>query len=171
MFLVRLRERFVTHLIGDYVPVLNLVRNPTRWPTLGELRDYPEGTLGRAVAEYLDARRLPFKVRYENHDAIHAILGYETNIRGEMELQAFMWANDSSSAAGRVLFVVGGLLLPEQWGAMRRAFRRGRAATPIEEASLPFRLRERIESVRRKLFAQIPGTFDLSRRAMRSSSA
>jgi hypothetical protein len=24
----RLRERFVSHLIGDYVPILNLVRDP-----------------------------------------------------------------------------------------------------------------------------------------------
>jgi hypothetical protein len=142
-----LRERFVTHLIGDYVPVLNLVRRPTPWPTLDELRGYSEGTLGREVAAYLDARGLPFKVRYENHDAIHALLDYETNIRGEMEVQAFLWGNGSSSRAGRVLFVVGGLLLPEQWPAMRRAFRRGRAARPIEEGALPFRLRERFELV------------------------
>jgi hypothetical protein len=148
MLFVRLRERFVTHLIGDYVPVLNLVRRPARWPALADLRAYPAGTLGREVARYLDARRLPFKVRYENHDAIHAVLDYETNIRGEMELQAFMWANGSSSPAGRVLFVVGGLLLPEQWGAMRRAYRRGCAARPIEEGLLPFRLSEGLAGVR-----------------------
>ena len=148
MLFVRLRERFVTHLIGDYVPVLNLVRRPARWPTLGELRAYPPGSLGREVAAYLDARGLPFKVCYENHDAIHAVLDYETNIRGEMELQAFMWANNSSSPAGRVLFFVGGLLLPEQWDAMRRAYRRGRAAAPIREPHLPFRLREPLERVR-----------------------
>jgi hypothetical protein len=153
MVLRRLRERFVTHLIGDYVPVLNLVRDPLRWPTLDELRRYPAGSLGREVAAYLDARGLPFKVRYENHDAIHCILGYETNIRGEMELQAFMWANDSSSPAGRVLFVVGGLLLPEQWGAMKEAFARGLRARPMEERILPLRLREPLGSVRTRLAA------------------
>jgi antitoxin component of RelBE/YafQ-DinJ toxin-antitoxin module len=141
----------VTHLIGDYVPVLNLVRRPAPWPSLVDLRAYPQGTLGRAVAEYLDARGLPFKVRYENHDAIHAILDYETNIQGEMELQAFMWANGSSSPAGRVLFVFGGLLLPEQWIAMVDAYRRGRAASAIQEAALPFRLREPLTSVRATL--------------------
>lgn len=151
MLLRRLRERFVTHLIGDYVPVLNLVRRPAPWPTLEALRRYPRGTLGREIAAYLDARALPFKVRYENHDAIHAVLDYETNIRGEMELQAFMWANASSSPAGRVLFVVGGLLLPEQWRAMRSAHRRGRAAHAIEEARLPFRLSEPLATLRASL--------------------
>ncbi len=153
MFLRPLRERFVTHLIGDYVPVLNLVRRPAPWPTLDALRAYPDGTLGREVARYLDARNLPFKVRYENHDAIHAILDYETNIRGEMELQAFMWANGASSPAGRVLFVVGGLLLPEQWRAMKLAFERGLASRPIEEARLPTRLRETLSGVRCDLAA------------------
>ncbi len=153
MLLRSLRERFVTHLIGDYVPVLNLVRRPKPWPTLASLREYPEGTLGREVAAYLDARGLPFKVRYENHDAIHCILDYETNIQGEMELQAFMWANGSSSRAGRVLFVVGGLLLPEQWRAMVDAYRRGREANAIEEWRLPDRLREPLGDVREKLAA------------------
>jgi hypothetical protein len=160
MFFRALRERFVTHLIGDYVPVLNLVRRPKPWPTLGALRDYPEGTLGREVASYLDARGLPFKVRYENHDAIHCILDYETNIRGEMELQAFMWANDSSSPAGRILFVVGGLLLPEQWTAMHDAYRRGLDAAPMEEWRLPDRLFESLfdvkETIRSRSGSRLP---------------
>jgi len=153
MFLRTLRERFVTHLIGDYVPVLNLVRDPAPWPTLQELRDFPEESLGRRVAKYLDDRGLPFKVRYENHDAIHCILDYDTTIRGEMEVQAFLWANDASSPAGRILFVVGGALLPEQWRAMRAAHARGRKARPIEERTLPFRLREPLSEIRKKLAA------------------
>ena len=156
MLFRRLRERFVTHLIGDYVPVLNLVRDPAPWPTLAELRAYPAGTLGRAVAAYLDARGLPFKVRYENHDAIHCILDYETNIRGEMELQAFMWANDSSSPAGRVLFVVGGLLLPEEWTAMRDAYRRDKDAAPMEEYCLPDRLFESLDAIRSRSGSPLP---------------
>jgi hypothetical protein len=156
MFFRALRERFVTHLIGDYVPVLNLVRRPKPWPTLDALRDYPDGTLGREVAAYLDARGLPFKVRYENHDAIHCITGYETNIRGEMELQAFMWANASSSPAGRILFVVGGLLLPEQWAAMKDAYARGKAAAPMQEHSLPDHLFEPFEMIRSRRGSRSP---------------
>ncbi len=156
MFFRALRERFVTHLIGDYVPVLNLVRRPKPWPTLAALRDFPSGTLGREVAVYLDERDLPFKVRYENHDAIHCITGYETNIRGEMELQAFMWSNASSSPAGRILFVVGGLLLPEQWPAMREAYARGKNAAPMEEWRLPDRLFEPLDRIRSRLGNTVP---------------
>lgn len=148
-----LRERFVTHLIGDYVPVLNLVRRPAPWPTLEELRKYPPKTLGHQVAAFLDARGLPFKVRYENHDAIHAILDYDTTIQGEMEVQAFLWANNASSPAGRILFIVGGALLPEQWGAMRDAYGRGARAEPIAEQTLPLRLNEDFDDLRTRLAA------------------
>jgi hypothetical protein len=151
MLLHGLRDRFVKHLIGDYVPVLNLLRDPAPWPSLAELEGYPEGSLGREVAAFLRARGLPFKVRYENHDAIHAILDYDTTTEGEMELQAFLWANESSSRAGRILFVVGGALLPEHWRAMRAAYRRGAKAAPIEEGKLPQRLFEPLAQVRAKL--------------------
>lgn len=151
MLLHGLRDRFVKHLIGDYVPLLNLLRNPAPWPSLRELDAFPEGSLGHEVAAFLRARGLPFKVRYENHDAIHAILDYDTTTQGEMEVQAFLWANGSSSRAGRILFVVGGALLPEHWRAMRAAYRRGRRAAPIEEAKLPTRLRERLTDVRAEL--------------------
>lgn len=156
MFFHGLRDRLVRHLIGDYVPVLNLVRRPEPWPSLDVLRAYPAGSLGREVARYLDARGLPFKVRYENHDAIHAILDYDTTTEGEMEVQAFLWANRASSPAGRILFVVGGALLPEHWSAMGRAYRRGVDAGPIEEAKLPWRLRESLADVRAKLEGHVP---------------
>ncbi len=151
MLLHGLRDRFVKHLIGDYVPLLNLFRDPAPWPTLADLDEYPAGSLGNEVATFLRARELPFKVRYENHDAIHAILDYDTTTEGEMEVQAFLWANGSSSRAGRILFVVGGALLPEHWRAMRDAYRRGKLAAPIEEAALPTRLLEPLADVRAKL--------------------
>lgn len=151
MFFRKARAKAVGWVIINSVPVLNLVRRPDPWPTLEELLHYPEGSLGREVAEFLRARGLPFKIRYENHDAIHAILDYDVHDRGEMELQAFLWGNRSSSVAGRILFVWGGMMLPEHWPAMKRALRRGRAANPIEEASFPHRLEESLEALRMRL--------------------
>ena len=99
-------------------------------------------SLGRKVAAYLDARGLPFKVRYENHDAIHAILDYETNIQGEMEVQAFLWANGSSSPAGRSPLRHWRYPPPRAMGRDEPRVPPGRElAAPIEESRLPFRLR------------------------------
>jgi hypothetical protein len=145
--LLELRTRIVTWAIRDSIPVLNIVRRPAPWPSIEELRTYRDGTLGRETARLLDDRGLPLLAHYENHDALHRILDYDTTARGELELQAFMWGNRSSSPAGRVLFVWGAMMLPEHVGAMRKAFARGRRALPVREHLLPTRLHEPLSAI------------------------
>jgi hypothetical protein len=141
----------VTWAIRESVPPLNRLRRPQSWPSLAALRSYPPGSLGRETAAFLDERRLAFLPRYENHDAIHLILQYETSARGELELQAFMWGNGASSCAGRGLFLWGALMLPEHVPAMRDAFARGRRARPIQDKRLPLRLRDPLAALRREI--------------------
>jgi hypothetical protein len=142
--LLALRTRVVSWAIRASVPVLNLVRRPVAWPELGELRTYPDGTLGRETERYLDALGLPFLPHYENHDALHVVLGYDTTARGELELQAFMWGNGASSFAGRVLFVWGAVMLPEYVLPMRAALARGRRSARVREERFPSELRDPI---------------------------
>jgi hypothetical protein len=151
MFLQRLRTRIVSWAIRDSVPVLNLVRRPKPWPPLSELRDYEEGSFGREVAGTLTERGLPFLPSYENHDAIHVLLDYDTNACGELELQAFLVANGTASFAGHVLFVWGAVMLPEHVTAMRAAFRRGRRASRLVEERFPERLHEPLTVLRAEL--------------------
>lgn len=137
------REQVVRWAIRDSVPVLNLARgrDPV-WPPLSTLAEYEPGSLGRLVADFLATRGLGFLPKYEAHDAIHALLGYDTDVRGELELQAFMWGNGSSSVAGRVLFLWGAAMLPEHIGPMGRALARGRRAPKLDVEHLAPRLRE-----------------------------
>jgi hypothetical protein len=149
----RLRTRIVSFAIRDSIPLLNLVRRPAKWPRLAELRSHPDKSLGREVAAFLDARGVPFLDHYEAHDTLHVLLGYDTTLRGELELQAFMWGSRSSSPAGRVLFVWGGLMAPEHIGAMRAAFARGRRSPRMNEARLREMLAEPTAVVRAELVA------------------
>jgi hypothetical protein len=151
MLLRRLRTRIVSWAIRDSVPVLNLVRRPKPWPALTELLDYDEGSFGREVAGTLTERGLPFLPSYENHDAIHVLLDYDTSARGELELQAFLVANGTASFAGHVLFVWGAAMLPEHLGAMRAAYRRGRRASRLVDEGFPERLREPLSALRAEL--------------------
>jgi ubiquinone biosynthesis protein Coq4 len=74
-------------------------------PHLPTLRRLPEGTFGRAVAGFLDARgldpeNLPRRTAaddaqfltahlYETHDIWHVATGFDTDVAGELGLQAF----------------------------------------------------------------------------------
>jgi len=147
-----LRTRLLARMIGASVPLLNLLRRPQPFPySLDDLRAFPPRTLGGATATFLDKRRFSFLPHYETHDIIHSLLGYGTTTTGELRLQAFMWGNRSSSFAGRVLFLVGILALPELWALLQNDYMRGRRAHRLAEADIPAMLHDDIESVRTRL--------------------
>jgi len=125
-----LRKSLVAWMINKAVPALNIFRRPKPFPyTLEEMRNFPEGTLGFEVAAFLDKRKFDLLPKYEIHDAVHTLLNYNTTTAGELKLQAFMWGNNSSSFAGRALFLIGILTLPELWSELMVNYERGRKAS------------------------------------------
>lgn len=119
---------------------------------LAELGRLPEGTLGQAYSAFLTSRNLtpevfvpPRAVRDENvrylsqrmrqtHDLWHVLTGYDTDVIGEIELQAFMYAQLGTPFSLVVaLFGLGraqprSLALPLRVWA---AFARGKRAEPL----------------------------------------
>ena len=121
---------------------------------LAALRALPRGTLGRNFAEHmveneLDPAALPNKespdpasyVRahlYETHDVWHVVTGFDTDVAGELAVQAFY----SAQLDGELprLIVIGGLVNArlrggDDWGrrldAISRGWTRGKAARPL----------------------------------------
>lgn len=145
------RPKLVSWLIKTSVPLLNLFRRPEPFPySLHDLRFFPGGTLGAATVSFLDKRQFDFLTKYETHDIFHTLLGYGTTTTGELRLQAFMWGNRSSSFAGRLLFLIGIVILPELWPQLHKDFARGRQARRINGADIPVLLHENIDNVRSK---------------------
>jgi ubiquinone biosynthesis protein COQ4 len=117
-----------------------------------ELRALPDGALGREYARFLDAHgitpdafaELPkvgdprvawtmLRLR-QTHDLWHVLTGYAPDIRGELLLQAFTYAQLRAPSA-LVLAVLGTLRhvgpSPAFVRELRRAFRRGTATAPL----------------------------------------
>lgn len=119
---------------------------------LDALAKQPEGTVGRAFADYFVANGIqPFSTPYEirnevdylikwfreTHDLHHIVTGYGTDPIGEMELQAFALGNLGFRVAAMIL-VFAALLRPRglppmwrYWGRVRAAYRRGRASANL----------------------------------------
>jgi ubiquinone biosynthesis protein COQ4 len=119
---------------------------------LAALGRLPEGTLGQAYSAFLMSRNLtpevfvpPREVRDENvrylsqrmrqtHDLWHVLTGYDTDVIGEIELQAFMYAQLGTPFSLAVaLFGLGraqprSLALPLRVWA---AYTRGKRAEPL----------------------------------------
>ena len=123
------RLALVAKMIGAAVPFLNFFRPEPTWPVpLKQLRVQSKDTLGFATAELLGRRGFDLLPNYETHDLIHALLQYKTTTTGELELQAFMLGNRSASFEGKILLLLGLLVLPELCPLLTQAYRRGRTA-------------------------------------------
>jgi ubiquinone biosynthesis protein COQ4 len=121
---------------------------------LAALRALPAGTLGRTFAEMMDARGLdPASIPrraapddreyvrahlYETHDIWHVVLGFDTDIAGEIGLQATYIAQ--LGGALPPVLVTGGLLhgvlvAPDDWAprfeSVVRGYQMGKQSPPL----------------------------------------
>jgi len=155
----RIRMTLLEWMIIRAVPALNRFRPRAEWQhSLDDLRHFPAQSWGASLAGFLDTRHFAdFLTNYEAHDAFHTLLDYDTNVVGELRLQAFMVGNRSASFAGRVLFVLGSLFLPELWSQLRHDFVRGQQSECVGQWYVPSHLELAIEHLR----AQIANRVDL----------
>jgi hypothetical protein len=143
------RSSLLGWLIVRSVPVLNAFRRGYPWHTaFNELSAYPQDSWGRHVHTFLVNRCMEFLPKYEPHDALHVLLGYDATTEGEIRLQAFMAGNSTRSFAGWVLYRLGLILLPECRELMKSDFARGGASEPIDWLSIEGAMRMPLASVR-----------------------
>jgi ubiquinone biosynthesis protein Coq4 len=140
---------------------------------LDELRAMPAGSLGREFAAFLDQRKLdPTGVYHSaletpgeavvmkrhlerSHDLWHTVLGFDTDVAGELGLQAFYIAQ-LKSPLGHLLLSAGllnGMLFHHEDGerrmeAITRGYRLGQATRPLFGADWAAMLTWPIEQVR-----------------------
>ncbi len=136
--------------VKPYVEIqqqLDLLRNPIPRIDVQELNRFPEGSFGKALAEFLadnhlqpltisatvaeQLRRKPcLAIRYTVlHDAFHVLLGFDTTLAGELGVWAFVSAQhysptyDRAARWGRWVY---SLLQHWQWRRLRQCDRWGR---------------------------------------------
>jgi len=147
-----MRKRILGAMIVDSVPILNQLRRNNNWTYgLAELHRFPAESWGAQLADFLQTRNFGLLPKYETHDALHLLLGYDTTVEGEIRLQAFMLGNRSASFAGRILFVLGLIFLPELWRQFRQDFIRGCESQSVREWNIPDLLLTDLSIVKRNL--------------------
>jgi len=151
--LVKLRSRclvFLTHHMA--LPVLRLVRRSEVFPyTRADLAFFPDGSLGKDLAAFLDERDLQLLAYYARHDMKHILLDYDTTDEGEGSLQCFMLGNGHVSfpVIATVLYAI--FTMPEYWPTFRKAYKRGRRANRIAQWKWAELVGEQTETLKKKI--------------------
>lgn len=130
-------------------------RNKKPWKqNLQSLRHFPDGTLGRELARFLDQYQLKWVPLYESHDVYHLLLDFKPVLEDEVAMQFFLIGNGKWSPFVTLTAALGGLLMPDSWSAFKQAFRRGRQSACIRDWQFEHMLYESVESLKQLINRQ-----------------
>lgn len=144
---------FLTHKIA--LPLLKIVRRPNEFiSTKEQLKSLPQGSLGNDLYFFLEKRNLPLLKHYARHDLKHVLLGFDTTDEGEACLQSFMLGNGRISFPVLATVAYAFITMPEHWGKMKYAFRKGRQSNAKHSWKWNELLPEQTSQLRDKIFNQ-----------------
>ncbi len=101
-----------------------------------QLKELPDGTLGKDIATCLKKNGLRLVPNYESHDLKHVLLDFKMTPVDEIRMQAFMLGNRNYSFPSFSIFIFGALFLPDLWTTFYKDFLNGRSAKPISSWSI-----------------------------------
>ncbi len=123
---------WLTHNMA--LPVLQRLRNEKAFPyTVFELQNFKDGTLGKDLVQFLNAKDLDLLPHYARHDIKHILLGYDTTEEGEVCLQCFMVGNKHLSFPVIATVLYGLFTMPEYYSLFKAAYKRGRKSRTISD--------------------------------------
>jgi ubiquinone biosynthesis protein Coq4 len=156
------------------IPELKVAYETRYWyqvPALAELNQYPEGSFGKAAADFFARGGLNIDFYpepdfssaesyitsrvYQAHDFWHVLTGYDTSLEGEIAIQAFMTGQNCMPLS--VVIIAGALAHfiennPERatdvMRTMSEAFQLGTRAKNLMAVPVLERLKEPLEQVR-----------------------
>ena len=142
---------WVAGMIGPMV--FNYGTNDKNWDLSTEqLLKFPEGTLGKALGDFLKKHDLEILKGAEYHDIQHVLLGYSISFKDEVALQFFLHGNGKKSFASFSTRIGAWCLLPTEWKYLKAAYKRGKSCKDITKLNYKALLYDDVSSIKASLF-------------------
>ncbi|MEG5111040.1 hypothetical protein QUB32_30930 [Microcoleus sp. AT8-A4] len=121
-----------------------------------ELKELPDGTLGKEIGNCLERNGLRLVPNYESHDLKHVLLDFKMTPVDEIRMQAFMLGNGNYSIPSFAIFIFGAMFLPDLWSTFYRDFKSGQNAKPISKWTIEDYAHCQISTLREIVFCYSP---------------
>jgi len=117
-----------------------------------DLLQFPEGTLGKALGEFLKKAGVEPLAHAESHDVYHVLFDYSTTLKGEVGLQFFLKGNGKTSIASIGVIIGAWFIFPRQWNYLKSSYRQGKKCSDISKLNLKSLLYEDLTKIKASLF-------------------
>jgi hypothetical protein len=118
-----------------------------------ELLKFSEGSLGKALGEFLKKQQVELLVGAEYHDIHHVLFDYSVSFKDEIALQFFLHGNGKKSIASISTRIGAWCLLPTEWKYLKASYDRGRRCKDISVLNFKSMLHQDLTQIKTSLFA------------------
>ena len=142
---------FVAKMIGPMV--FDFGSKDKNWNmTTADLLNYSEGSLGKAMGQFLQSNKVEPLAHAEYHDVHHVLFDYSITFKDEVALQFFLRGNGKRSLASFGTSIGAWFLLPTQWNYLKNSYKRGQNCIDISQLNLKELLTEDLQKIKRSLY-------------------
>ncbi len=142
---------WVAGMIGPMV--FNYGTKDKNWNlSTAELLQFPEGSLGKALGEFLNEQHVELLAGAEYHDIHHVLFDYSVSFKDEVALQFFLHGNGKKSIASVSTRIGAWCLLPTQWKYLKASYERGKKCKDVSAFNFKNMLCQDITQVKASLF-------------------
>lgn len=143
----------VAGLIGP--TVFNCGIKDKNWNlSTAQLLQYPEGSVGKELGEFLKRSNVEPLAGAEYHDIQHVLFDFSISFKDEVALQFFLHGNGKRSIASVSTLIGAWFVLPTSWKYLRNSYERGRNCRDISTLNLKTVLHQDCREVKAYLFEQ-----------------
>lgn len=118
--------------------------------------NYPDGTLGNAIGQFLKKNKVEPLARAEYHDVHHVLFDYSITFKDEVALQFFLRGNGKRSLASLGTSIGAWCLLPLHWKYLKTSYKRGQECIDISQLNLKELLNEDLQKIKSTLYKTKP---------------
>jgi ubiquinone biosynthesis protein Coq4 len=149
-----LREKTLSKMVSFLNPIYKAIMPKNRAWTLtkDQLRVFPQGSLGKDLANFMDKNDFDMLPYLETHDVYHVLLGYQPTIVEESRLYFFLLGNGKYSIEVINTVLVSLFLLPDYWGDLFQHYRRGKASRKMGHWDFRYLMHEDTEVLKGIIF-------------------
>lgn len=158
--IIRLHEKtsnFTAQKIGPLVFNFGTDNKPWGLST-AMLKQFPEGSLGKVVGEFLYKNRMEPIAGAESHDVYHVLFDFSTSFKDEIGLQFFLRGNGKKSIASFLTSIGAWVVLPFSYNYLKSSYEKGKNCIDISQLNLRELLYKDFESVKQELFSKVSST-------------
>lgn len=134
--------------------MLSLRKNKPFNYNMEQLLAFPDHTLGKELALYLEKKDLRLIPGYVRHDCKHILLGYEMDEEGEERMQFYFLGNRHYSFPVLMSVFLCFFLMPEHWKKFYREFKKGMRSPAFADLDFNQAVRINTEELRKMIRIQ-----------------